>query len=168
MSEIGKWIKSDLELYNTIMKIESITKSQDRQAKIAFDELCELYTLPKYPEDLDALEKIGNNQKGEIRSVYEEYALMKFLNPQADKRTLVLSAVYNVKNFFAIDIKDVISKLEHQHGKIKFFGIEGEMVHTDIVPVDNIDKALLSGCFVVYTILDTASNRRFKQLPGFG
>ena len=164
MSEISKWIKSDLELYNTIMEIESITKSEDRQAEIAFNKLCELYSLPKNPEDLDGyLEKLGDNQNGEIRSVYEEYALMKFLNPNADKRTLVLSAIYNVKNFFAVDIKDVIHKIVNQHGKVKFIGIEGEIVNTDVIPVENIQKGLLAGCFVVYTVLDTAGNSKHKK-----
>ncbi|GEP52297.1 hypothetical protein FNO01nite_29690 [Flavobacterium noncentrifugens] len=159
--KISEWIKSDLELYNTIMEIESTTKSQDRQAEMAFNKICELYSLPKYPEDLDNyLESLGDKQDGEIRSVYEEYALIKFLNPNANKRTLVLSAIYNVKNFFAVDIKDVISKMESQFGSVKFIGIEGEMVNTDVIPVKNVEKGLLAGCFVVYTVLDTAGNRR--------
>ena len=160
MSELSKWIENDLELYKTIIEIESISKSQDRQAKMAFDKLCKLYDLPKNPEDLDGyLQKLGNKKQREIRSVYEEYALLKFLNPGTDKRTLVLSAIYNVKNWLAVDIKDVITQIELQYGKVKFIGIEGEVVNTDIIPVENAEKGILAGCFVVYTVLDTASNR---------
>jgi hypothetical protein len=160
MNEISKWIATDSQLYNAIIEIESITKSQDRQAQMAFDKLCELYDLPKNPEDLDGyLQKLGDSKQREIRSVYEEYALLKFLNPNTDKRTLVLSAIYNVKNWLAVDIKDVITKIELQYGKVKFIGIEGEVVNTDVLPVENAEKGILTGCFVVYTILDTASNR---------
>lgn len=53
---IEKWINEDKELYDLVVEIQSMDKTEIGQAQHAFDRLCELYDLPKMPSDLEKYE----------------------------------------------------------------------------------------------------------------
>jgi len=86
-------------------------KSPEEQAGFAFDRLCEIYDLPKMPEDLERYESYyEKNGIDDPRSVFEEHTLLKFLEPNDDPRGLVLSSIYHVKNNFGVDYINVAEK----------------------------------------------------------
>lgn len=131
MNPVQDWINEDIKLSELLIKIQEIPgKTVFEQAEIAFDRVCELYDLPKMPEDLEKHHAYyEENNIVEPRSVYEEAALMRFLEPDDDPRGIVLAAIFNVKNNIGVDVKEVMKK---SNGKSKF-GIRGEKINTEII-----------------------------------
>ncbi|MFC2186509.1 hypothetical protein [Peijinzhouia sedimentorum] len=108
---IEKWINEDEQLYDLVVEIQTMEKSEFEQAEILFNRLCELYDLPKMPYDTEKYETFyEDNGILNPRSVFEEHALLKFLEPNDDPRGIVLSAVYHVKNNVGIDYQEVAEK----------------------------------------------------------
>ena len=108
---IEKWINEDKVLYNLVVDIQSMEKTETEQAEIAFHKLCELYDLPKMPSDIERYEKYyEENDIEDPRSVFEEHSLLKFLEPNNDPRGLVLSAVYHVKNGVGVEYEEIAEK----------------------------------------------------------
>ncbi|QIL42068.1 hypothetical protein G7074_24050 [Pedobacter sp. HDW13] len=54
-----QWVKNDQKLNDLLVKIQSIEESTFQQAEMAFNELCNLYDLPKMPEDLICYEALS-------------------------------------------------------------------------------------------------------------
>ncbi|WP_405351586.1 hypothetical protein [Nonlabens sp. Asnod3-H03] len=132
---IEKWINEDKDLYNLVVEIQSMNKTEIEQAEIAFNKLCELYDLPKMPNDLERYEEYyENNDVENPRSVFEEHALLKYLEPNNDPRGLVLSAIYHVKNGFGVEYEEIAEKEfgeevpENLQIGIKGSGINGVIV----------------------------------------
>ena len=139
-NQIEKWINSDKQLYNLIIEIQSMDKSEIEQAEIAFHRLSELYNLPIMPEELQSklnfIDKTDdeNTDFFEPRSVFEEYALLKFLNPSDDPRGIVLLAIYNVKNNVGVDYNEVAKKeFGNQIPKNLQIGIKGDKFHSEVI-----------------------------------
>jgi len=107
---IQEWINKDDKLYNLITKIQLSNKNPSKQAEIAFNNLCELYNIPKMPEDITTT-KDDFGHLNDTRSLFEEHALIKFLAPKdEDPRGLVLSAAYNLLHNNLINYYDVAKK----------------------------------------------------------
>lgn len=109
---ILQWIESDETLQDMIARIDATGKSIEEQAADAFHQLSEHYNLPKYPENItqehyDLFESMGID---ESRSVFEELALFKYLNPDDDPRGMVMAALYSVKNGFFTEISECAHK----------------------------------------------------------
>ena len=110
-----KWITTDEDLNNILEDIESTNLPVAEQAEMAFHRLCEIYKLPKLPENLESFTEYYENKNIDIldvKSVYEELAFIKYLEPEDDPRGLVMFAIYNVKNN-----ESIVSEVEN-----KFFG----------------------------------------------
>ena len=107
---IQEWINEDDKLYNLIIEVQSSDKNPTTQAEIAFNMLCELYDIPKTPEDVVTTEQ--NSVQGyDKRSLFEEHALLKFLAPEKeDPRGIVLSAAYNLLNNKLVNYYEVAKK----------------------------------------------------------
>ena len=58
---IEKWVNEDGALHNLIVEIQSLDKTEVEQAEIAFNELCELFDLPKMPNDLERYQKYDDD-----------------------------------------------------------------------------------------------------------
>jgi len=109
-NQIQEWINEDDKLYNLIIEIQSSDKNPNAQAEIAFNKLCELYDIPKTPEDTTI---IGLNSENiyNPRSLFEEHALLKFLAPEnEDPRGIVLSAAHNILHNNLVDYYEVAKK----------------------------------------------------------
>ncbi|MBT8297719.1 MAG: hypothetical protein KJO52_05240 [Maribacter sp.] len=125
---IQQWISSDKKLSDLLVEIQSMNKTPVEQAEIAFDRLCEMYELPKMPEDLE------NNGTEYERSVFEEHSLLKFLAPNDDPRGLVLSSIYHLWKNLVVDYQDIAEKEfgsnipENCQIEIKGEGINGQVV----------------------------------------
>lgn len=75
---IQQWINEDEKLYNLIIEIQSSDKDPNIQAEIAFNKLCDLYDIPRMPEDVITIEHNSENVH-DPRSLFEEHALIKLL-----------------------------------------------------------------------------------------
>ena len=147
MQTLEEWIEEDIALSKVLTEIQSLEKSEWQQAEIAFDKLCDLYDLPKLPEDLERFyeyyEKLGVD---EPRSVYEEFALIKFLEPDDDPRGLILAAIFHVKNNFGVNINEIFIKQFGRLPQIKQLGIKGERLNTEIIFINENENWVDLGC----------------------
>jgi hypothetical protein len=159
--DLANWIRSDKKLHKIINEAESKGNSAMEQAEIAFPKLCQAYNLPQYPEDLekfyDYYEKINVDDP---RSVYEEFALIKYLNDGDDPRSMLLAAVFSVINNLSIDLKDILIKVNGEFPKESFIGIKGLRLNTEIFFADSNGELLDLGCIVMYKVINTAGNTR--------
>ncbi|PHS08818.1 MAG: hypothetical protein COA88_06210 [Kordia sp.] len=109
-NQIQEWINEDDKLYNLIIKIQSSEIKPEQQATIAFNSICELYDIPKMPENI-ILAKDTPEHLVNTRSLFEEHALIRFLAPEnEDPRGLVLSAAYNLLHNKFINYYEVAKK----------------------------------------------------------
>jgi hypothetical protein len=132
------WIQSDQKLKDLLVKIQSTGESPLQQAELAFDQLPDLYNLPKMPEDLDRYETFyKRNEITNPRSVYEEAALLKFLEPNDDLRGIVLLAVYHVKHAIGVNLQDLFKKNSRKFRKNQRLGIKGEGINTSIIFIND-------------------------------
>ena len=107
---IQEWINEDDKLYNLIIEVQSSDKNPNAQAEIAFNKLCELYDIPKMPEDVIIIEQ-NSEQICDKRSLFEEHALLNFLAPEnEDPRGIVLSAAYNLLSNKLVSYYEVAKK----------------------------------------------------------
>ena len=123
---IQKWINEDEKLYNLIIEIQSSEKNPEQQAAIAFSSICDLYDIPKMPEDItteDSAEYLN-----ETRSLFEEHALIKFMAPEnEDPRGLVLSAAHNLLNINYLNYYTVAKKeFDNNIPEVCQIGVSGE------------------------------------------
>ncbi|MBB2148270.1 hypothetical protein [Pedobacter gandavensis] len=129
-------------------------KSPFQQAEVAFDELSDLYDLPKMPEDLDRYEEYyESNGITDPRSLYEEAALLKFLEPNDDPRGVVLLAVYHVKHAIGVDLHHVFKKNSRKLPRNSRLGIKGEGINTFIVFIKDNESWYDLDCKVMLKLL---------------
>lgn len=132
---IQTWIESNKELSDLLDRIENSELSNHEQAELAMEKLCSMFDLPKMPEDTSRYEDYyEKNGIDEWRSIFEENALLKYFYPEEDPRSLVLTAVYNLKHQIGVDLDEV---LINEFGEdfpdgcligYKGHGIDGEVV----------------------------------------
>ena len=114
------WYNEDSRVKEIIDKLDSSEKNFEKQAEEAFHKFCEVFTLPKFPEDITGKIYEQHEQEGldEPRSVYEEIGILRYLEPNDDLRSIVFLALYNIKNFSYIDIDHCASKYFGSESKI--------------------------------------------------
>lgn len=106
---IQNWVESDQKLSELIKEIENSELSERAQANLAMERLCLMFDLPKMPEDKSRYEDYyEKNEIDERRSVFEEYALLKYCYPEEDPRALILFAVYNLIHLIGVDIDEIL------------------------------------------------------------
>ncbi|MDX1286185.1 MAG: hypothetical protein R3182_14280, partial [Draconibacterium sp.] len=141
----------DKKLYDLLVEIQSMEKSENEQAEIAFNRLCELYDLPKMPNDTEKYESYyEDNNILNPRSVFEEHALLKFMEPNDDPRGIVLSAVYHVKNNVGVDYQDIaLKEFGKKIPKDLQIGIQGSGINGIVVFPHKEGKSWFDlGCIV--------------------
>lgn len=98
LDPISDWYNEDDRIKGTLDRLAFSGLTEDAQAAAAFDELSSAFQLPKYPEDItDALH--AHCEALEIydpRSVFEEFCIIRYLEPKDDIRGVVIMALYNV------------------------------------------------------------------------
>ena len=118
---IEKWYNSDKKLQDLIFQIESTGKSFQEMAEMAFEKLCEVYDIPRMPEDLLNKNELGEydtqdeeenvEDETENRSLFEEHAFIKYLSDEKeDPRGMVLSAAWHVLNGYSVDLWQIATK----------------------------------------------------------
>jgi len=149
-----QWIQNDQKLNDLLVKIHSTEKSAFQQAEIAFNELSDLYDLPKMPEDLDRYEAYyESNGVTDPRSVYEEAALLKFLEPNDDPRGVVLLAIYHVEHAIGVNLLHVFKKNSKKLPKNPQLGIKGEGINTSIIFIKDSERWYDLDCKVMLQLL---------------
>lgn len=143
---VQAWINSDKKLYALLEQFENSGLTILEQA-----ELCLMFDLPKMPEDKSRYEQFyQENDIEEGRSVFEENALLKYFNPDEDIRSILITAVYSVKNFVGIDLNDIVEKEFDENFTADYViafrgsGVEGEIVFPQKEGKNWIDL----GCFM--------------------
>lgn len=111
------WIAQDEKLSNVLIEIRDGEDSIENQAEKIFCKVADLYNLSKMPSDVeydDEDETINEDSDYELTSVFEELGLLKLYCPEEDIITLVLLALYCVRNKINNDV-DVV--FEKKYGK---------------------------------------------------
>ena len=98
LDPITDWYNENDQIKSTIDRLTFSGLSEEEQAAAAFEELSAALELPKYPADFtDTL--YAHYEKLEIndpRSVFEEFCIIRYLEPNDDPRGVVMMALYNV------------------------------------------------------------------------
>ena len=151
---IDNWINNDRKLYDLIIEIESTNKSLVEQAEMAFEKLAKLYNIPRMPSDIND-EEFDYDEDLELRSLFEEHALIKFLTEKnEDPRGIVLSAAFHLLNDYRVDLFQVAEK---EFGK-KIpeeckIGIKGDGYNGEIVFPQKESKSWVDlGCVIMTQI----------------
>jgi len=93
-----------------------------------------MYELPKIPREIENQDQENEENYYDSRSVFEEHALIKYLDPDDDPRGRVLAAVYNVKNNVGVDYMEVaIKEFGSKIPKNLLIGVLGEGFHGNVV-----------------------------------
>lgn len=115
---IGDWIKGDQKLWDILTAIENYTNSPLTRAEMIFDQVSELYEVPRYPDDVDD-EKLIHGLIMET-SVYEQVGKLKYLEPEPEKLPeLILNAIYFMITGTETDMSFVLNKFAAEGGKAK-------------------------------------------------
>jgi len=133
VNQIQEWINKDDKLYNLIIEVQSANKTPAQQAEMAFNRICELYEIPKMPEDIISTK---NNQESQLdtRSLFEEHALLKFLSPEnEDPRGIVLSAAHNLLNNHHVSYYEVAKKEFNDIPEVCQIGVSGSDYNSKVV-----------------------------------
>jgi len=132
-NQIQEWINQDNNLYNLIIEVQSTDKTPIQQAEIAFNRICELYGIPKMPEDIIS-SKANTESELDARSLFEEHALLKFLAPEnEDPRGIVLSAAHNLLNHHHISYYEVAKKEFTDIPEVCQIGVSGSEYNSTVV-----------------------------------
>lgn len=144
---ISDWIKSDKKLFALLTKIEKSTSDPHKQAEQIFNKVSELFNVPKYPDDIES-----GNEDGPLyeTSVYEQTALLKYLEPEPEKLPEhVLGAIYFIVHGTEVDPDFIFEKYEAEGGDrtlISGFGYKNEGVKVELVIVTKDQRWITLGC----------------------
>ena len=103
-NQIAVWIEEAPRLLEMIENIAKISGDPYIQADLAFDHLADMYNLDK------SIEETSSERKFQIRSLFEEHTLLKFLEPDLDPRGLIMTAAFHLVNGLGVDYEDVAQK----------------------------------------------------------
>lgn len=144
---IGDWVKSNKELFELLTKIEKSTSDPHEQAEQIFNKVSELFNVPKYPDDI---ESGGEDDPLYETSVYEQTALLKYLEPEPEKLPEhVLGAIYFIVHGTEVDPDFIYEKYETEGGEsesISGFGYSHEGVKVELVIVTKDQHWSTLGC----------------------
>jgi hypothetical protein len=120
LDPIGDWYNSDEKVKNIIDRLSSSGMTNEEQAAAAFEEMSDAFDLPKYGHNFtDAhyahYEELGMDTP---RSVFEEAAIIRYLEPDDDPRGVVMLAIYHVYNGIQVPMEECAEKHFGGKGKI--------------------------------------------------
>ena len=83
---VEKWVQNDKKLYRLLVEIQETVNTPTEMAEVAFEQLCELYDIPRMPADIVEDDNYGNEDEEDEaidkRSLFEEHAIIKYLSIQ--------------------------------------------------------------------------------------
>jgi len=150
------WIESNKELSNLINEIESSELSERAQAELAMGKFCLMFDLPKMPEDTSRYKDYyKKNDIDEGRSVFEEFALLKYCYPEEDPRALILCAVYNLIHLIGVDIDEIlINEFEENFPDNCIVGYRGIGIDAEVIFPQKEGKSWFDlGCISINKIV---------------
>jgi hypothetical protein len=111
---LQKWIASNPDIESLLVEIQQMEIAVIEQARVAYSRISDHLKLPKSPTDAIEYYKAENRDAEEDetleRSVCEEHALLKYLQPDDDPRGLVFSAIYHVYHRIGVDYNEIAEK----------------------------------------------------------
>ena len=132
---LQEWVSLNPEIEELLFEIQNMPIPIQDQAQIAFDRLAELLGLMKDPGEINQNEnKDEDNESQSQRSLFEEHALLKYLEPDNDPRSLVLSSVFHLFNGAGVAYEDIANK--RYDGVIPqdcIIGIRGQGINSEVV-----------------------------------
>ena len=145
---VQNWINTDSELSNLLVEIEQMTDDVFQQAEIAFHKVSEKYNVAKMPTDIDEnYDDLEPEVYVDPSSVYEQLGYLKFLYPHDDIRSLVMLAIYFVKDDFVADIDEVLQiKYGDNPPEYLGFGFKGINTNVELVFVTKNESWFDLGC----------------------
>ena len=113
------WYSQDEQVKSVIDGLSVSGKTIEEQAAAAFEELSEAFDLPKYPHSFteEHYDRFSGMGIDEPRSVSEEAAVIRYLDPEEDPRGIVMLALFHVLNGIQVPIQECAIK--HFGGKRK-------------------------------------------------
>src|SRR5687768_5789050 len=98
LNPIEDWYSSDERIRRTLDQLSTSGMTVPEQAAAAFESVADEFDLPKYPENVteDHYRRFSELGVDEPRSVFEENAILRYLEPDDDPRGLAMLALYNV------------------------------------------------------------------------
>lgn len=138
---ITDWIKEDKGLEKIIQEIENKTDSFDEQAELAFHLVSEYFNVPKFLN-------MEESEDDEISSsVYEQLAILKYLEPNEDLRGLVLTAIYFLQFGYRTSVEFIFEKYPSiNKDEITGIGFKGENSKVELVLVKKGESWFDLGC----------------------
>ena len=119
------WYQKDKQLSDLLVSIDEQQLSEEESGREAFYQVSALYKLPKFPEDIVAVEEddlqaeeYDEKDEEEPRSVFEEIALARFLFPEDEYRGIVMFALHNIYHKSYIPYDEVAAQFFGNHADI--------------------------------------------------
>jgi hypothetical protein len=119
LDPITDWYNQDDRIKSTLDRLSSSGLSEEEQAAAAFEELSSAFQLRKYHEDLSdaTYSHFDELEIDDPRSVFEEFCIIRYLEPDDDPRGVVMMALYNVYKGIQMPLNECARK--HYGGKRK-------------------------------------------------
>ncbi|HLO72860.1 MAG TPA: hypothetical protein VK164_02905 [Flavobacterium sp.] len=145
---LENWISTDNKLSQMLSEIETVSNSEQEQAKIAFHRLAENYNLPKYPDDVQDREtiQVADFHLYNPISIYEVLGKIKFVdkNLQNLKSNVLLAAyliINNLEPFIDEELDEFLG-----NNQLSGFGYKGEDVDVEMIPIIEGESWFEKGC----------------------
>lgn len=150
---LQSWIADNPDISNLLVEIQQLDVLVKEQARIAFDRISDHLKLPKSSEDaIEYYKKLKSENDEELeRSVCEEHALLKYLQPDDDPRGLVFSAIYHVYHRVGVDYNEIVEKkYDGNMPSEVLVGIKGDGFHAEVIFPDEYEESWSElGCKVL-------------------
>ncbi|MCO6148882.1 hypothetical protein [Flavobacterium sp. NRK1] len=135
------WVESDPQLNNILIDIENTDLSAEEQAETMFLRVSDLYNLPKMPEDINYDNELAVDDDYELNSVFMELGLLKILYQGEDIRTLVLLALYYVRNRINVNTDEVFKVINSNRLKDVGIGFKGSNSYVQTLIISRGSKS---------------------------
>ncbi|MGG8498137.1 hypothetical protein ACQY1Q_17180 [Tenacibaculum sp. TC6] len=125
---IEKWVYTDKKLYDTLLEIQEKGGSDLEQAESIFLRVPKMYNLPVFPED--------NEDDKFVSSIYEQLALLNYLEVEDNIGGNVLSSIFFIKENYLVDMELVYyKKFGSKEPPANFLGIGYKRKGIDDLPI---------------------------------
>ncbi len=114
LDEAQDWIQKDENLSDLLIKIKGSSKTDEEAALTAYHQVAEMLQLPKTFSDIteDSYEA-DEEQDRELHSVFEELAIINYLEPNQNILDRVLVALYIVY---------MKAHIDYEQAALKYYG----------------------------------------------
>ena len=156
MQEAQKWVQGDEKLFKLLKRIEASTKTDEEAALAMYDQVSTMYHLPKtYEEITDQVYDEYEALDKEPHYVFEELAIINYLQPEETIKNNVLLALYTIFMKEHMDVEQ--AAIKHYGSKEKvpdrffvfLFGKDIDAIISFTIP-DGLERWTDSGAVAMW------------------